>query len=213
MNIPSNSQSAPSSQHDSGVQFLLDEYDRLKGLEVSNWEMYHGRFNHFMTVALALMAAYVTLLTADPPLIPQTYPVPDLLVVVILVWGGFTFLGLTELSCGTLHFVRAMRDIQEYFTARSPYLKEHLYFDSPELYQAPSKIEHFASRWILGGSPKQILAVLDSSLIAIVLARFLLSFQLPTIVVIPCTIFAFVMAGWLHKVYVQFAYRRKYLRY
>lgn len=212
LHIPEKVENAPKANGTGAdVQFLLEEYDRLKGLAASNWKIYYERFNFFMTVALGSTAAYVALLTADPPVIPQTYPLPDLLVVVIIVWGGFTFLDLTELSYGTLHLVNAIRDIQKYFTERSPHLKEYLYFEKSEIYEAPNKIERFVSRWIFAGSPKLVLAVLDSGLIAILVARFLWWLKSPIELIIACPIIAFAISGLLHMVYVKFAYRRKYI--
>jgi hypothetical protein len=193
------------------VQFLLAEYDRLKGLEVSHWEIYYARFNSFMTVALGVMAVYATLVTANPPIVSTAFPVPDLLAAVILLWGGFTFLGLVEINYGIKHLANAMIDIQAYFTENHAHLKKRLYFHKQELYEVPSKIEYYASRWILGGSPKLILAVLDSGLSAVLVARFLLWLQSSVVITILCTAAVFVIIGLLHMVYVRFAFRREYL--
>lgn len=196
---------------DIDVRFLLVEYDRLKGLEISNWEIYYARFNSFMTVALGALAAYVALITANPPALPTYFPVPDLLLLVILVWGILTFLGLTELSYGIKHLVNALREIQAYFTHCCPDVSKYLYYDAPTLYQAPSRFEYFVSRWLLTASPKTVLAVVNGALSAVLIARLLAELQWPSAMVVLGAIVAFVAIGLLHPIYVTFAYRRQYL--
>ena len=157
---------------DTQVQFLLAEYDRLKGLEISQSEVYYSRFNSFMTVSLAIIGAYVTLVTADSLSVSISFPVlPDLLALVILVWGIFTFLGLTEITCATRHVINALRDIRAYFTERHAVVADHLYYQKPELYEVGNWVERLAGRYLFRGSPKAILTLINSSLSAILVAR------------------------------------------
>ncbi len=199
------------SEVDTDIPFLLAEYDRLSRMELSQWEIYHTRFNSFMTVALGVIAAYVALVTANPPMVPTEFPIPDLLAAVILLWGGFTFLNLTEISYGIKHLVNALRAIQSYFTNRHPYLIEHLYYDAPELYEAPTRTEYFVGRWLLHGSPKSVLTAVNGCLSAILIARLLRWLQSSMAIVILGTIVALVIVCLLHPLYVRFAYRRRYL--
>jgi len=200
---------------DSGIRLLMVEYDRLKGLEVAFWDLYFKRFNDFMTATLALIGAYVALANLSSPLVPVGSPGPEILAALVFTWGIFTFLNLTQISYGIRHWVNAMNEIQRYFIENDQDLKSYLYFRRSSLYEAPAgilgKVEYQASRFLLRGSPKLVLAVLDSGLLAYLVAMLLATTRLLPVAVAAISILVFSVSGVLHAGYVRLIYRRNYI--
>jgi len=195
---------------DSGAGFLLAEYDRLKNLQNTMWEIYYTRFNSYMTITLAIIGGYLTIATATKSNIPATSPVPEILLGVLFVWGILTFLDMADLSQSINHHIRAMRDIQRYFTDRSTDLVDYLYYSKPALYKPPSRLRGFVVHW-LGGSPKMVLAVLNATMGALLLAIFLLSLGFLPWLTAVLALIAFFVLGAGHAAYVSIVYRRRYI--
>lgn len=210
MASPKHRPQTASESPDVGVEFLLAEYDRLKGLQNTLWETYFTRFNSYMTVTLAIVGGYLTLATATKSSIPATSPVPEILLGVLFVWGVLTFLDMTDLAQGVNHHIRAMREIQRYFTDRNAELTDYLYYSKPELYRPPGKLRGFFAHW-LGGSPKMVLAMLNATMGTLLVAKLLVSFGFLPFWTVVLSMIAFVGIGVLHTVYVTAIYRRKYI--
>ncbi len=199
---------------DADVQFVLAEYDRLKGLEAAEWKNYYSRFNLFMTITLALAGSYITLASAGAVAISIVSPTPEILALIILVWGVFTFLGLVEDSYTIRHFVNALRCLQQYFTKRQTHLVQYLYFSEeshPELYRKPRWLPYLLSKYVLRGSPKLILSALNSGIAAVLVARLMLWRGILPSVCAAVGIVLFILLGVLHAAYVERIYRREYL--
>ena len=135
---------------------------------------------------------------------------PEILLGILFIWGVMTFLDMTDLSHSINHHVRAMRNIQRYFTDRTTELVGYLYYSNPELYRPPSKLRGFVDHWS-GGSPKMVLAVLNAAMGALLIARLLLSLGFLPFWATVLSIIAFLGFGAVHVTYVKVIYTRKYI--
>ena len=196
------------------VQLIIAEYDRLKGLEASEWNTYHSRFNFFMTVVLALLGGYVTLATATSQFVSPGSPVPEILGTIVLVWGVLTFIGLVDSSYTIRHYINALNWLQKFFIDKNLTIRKYLYFrkeSNPDLYRKTGWLEGLLAEYALRGSPKMVLALVNSAIITGLAAQTLYLRGAPANTSLAVGIMIGVASGIAHVIYVKLIYRRKYI--
>jgi hypothetical protein len=187
------------------TDFLLAEYDRLKGLIIENYNAQHRRFDFYLVAAAAITAGIISLQVSS--LITTTVErMTYLLLTAWVIWGVVTFVNLTYMNVAEQHIVNAINDIQDFFFERNGELKKLFYFRSSKFRWAGLGIRGVILRGLSGGGVKATLAVINSIILAYFCFQFwTLSANATTRVIV--TLFVFVLSGSLHAFYVMILYK------
>ena len=190
------------------IEFLLKEYDRMVEFRKIADDNYGKAFNLYIGIISAATAIVIPLIQSLNA--TNKTSVINIIIIALVVFGLVTFANISFLNVLGIQFERAILLIQDNFISRDGNVLNFLHFRTKKIGIKGMQIRSLIARAVTGGSPKSLVVILNSVLIAILVSKLGLEYNLLSsssafLSLVAVTLFAF--SAMCHLFYTRFLYK------